>query len=370
MIFNNPKLATMAENTPPARDRYVDFLRAFSITVVVIGHWISSVVRVENGNLLTYNAVGTISGMWILTWIMQVMPIFFFVGGFSNYVIMQSLRRRGESIKAFYRKRATRLLKPTMIFIVIWIVILFCVFLFAENAEMLIRKSTTVIGPLWFLVVYLGIIMVTPFMVWLHHRLRFGTPVVLASLIVLVDIVSFTTGTEWLRWTNVAFVWLFVHQMGFFYADGSLVRMRKYWYVGMAIAGLAGLILLTNVGVYPRSMVGTGLEKISNMNPPTACIAVLAVWLVGLAMYLREGMNRWLTRRRPWIAVIAANSMIMTLFLWHLTAYTIVFLLLYPLGLWRAADGSLVWWLMRPVWIMLSAVVLSVLTGIFGRFER
>jgi fucose 4-O-acetylase-like acetyltransferase len=30
----------MAEQTPPGRNRYVDFLRAVSILAVVIGHWL------------------------------------------------------------------------------------------------------------------------------------------------------------------------------------------------------------------------------------------------------------------------------------------------------------------------------------------
>ena len=33
-------LMRMAEATPPDRDRYVDFLRGFSIVVVVLGHWL------------------------------------------------------------------------------------------------------------------------------------------------------------------------------------------------------------------------------------------------------------------------------------------------------------------------------------------
>jgi hypothetical protein len=308
--------------------------------------------------------------MWILTWIMQVMPLFFFVGGFSNLVTMEALRRRGESIAAFYKKRALRLLKPTLIFVVIWAVILTLIALFVENAQELIAESMVVIGPLWFLVVYLGIVVITPLMVQLHRRLRVGALVILGGLIVLVDIVGFGFGLSWMRWTNVAFVWLFVHQIGFFYADGSLVRMPKIFYIAMAIIGLTGLVLLTNIGVYPRSMVGTGVEKISNMNPPTVCIAVLTIWLVGLAMFLREPLNHWLARRRPWITVIAANTMIMTLYLWHLTAFIVVFLLLYPLGLWRFADGSLLWWLMRPVWIILPALVLSLFIGVFSRFER
>lgn len=369
-MFTNPRLVEMAEKTPASRDRYVDFLRAFSITVVVIGHWISAVVRIQDGSIVTYNAVGTVPGIWILTWVMQVMPLFFFVGGFSNLVSIRSSQRRGEPVSVFYKKRAKRLLKPTIVFVVIWAVILILIALFVENAEVWIKKSTAVVGPLWFLVVYLGIIVVTPFMVWLHRRLRLGMLLIFAGLIILVDIIGFRTNMGWLRWANVAFVWLFIHQIGFFYADGSLVRLSKVFHIGMAISGFAGLIVMTNIGVYPRSMVGTGLEKISNMTPPTVCIPVLTVWLIGLAMYLRDPVNRWLTQMRPWIAVIAANSMIMTLFLWHLTAFAIVFLLLYPFGLWRFPDGSLYWWLMRPVWIILSALVLSVLVGIFSRFER
>lgn len=360
----------MAEKTPPTRDRHVDFLRAFSIAAVVIGHWMSAVIRFQNGTILTYNAVGTIPGMWILTWIMQVMPVFFFVGGFSNFVTIQALQRRGESITAFYRKRAVRLLRPTLIFVTTWAVILIFIALFVQNAELYIKKSTVVIGPLWFLIVYLGIIVITPVMVWFHRRARLGAVIFLFCCAVLVDILSFGFGLSWLRWMNVAFVWLFVHQIGFLYADSSLLRMSNTSYVVMVIAGLAGLTVLTNIGVYPRSMVGTGIENVSNMNPPTICIAVLAVWLIGCAMLLRKTLNRWLARTRPWIVVITANTMIMTLYLWHLTAYAIVFFILYPLGIWRLADGSLLWWLARPVWIILPACILLVFMGIFSRFER
>ena len=34
----------MAERTPATRDRYVDFLRAFSIATVVIGHWFIAII--------------------------------------------------------------------------------------------------------------------------------------------------------------------------------------------------------------------------------------------------------------------------------------------------------------------------------------
>jgi hypothetical protein len=227
-----------------------------------------------------------------------------------------------------------------------------------------------IFGPLWFLGVYLGVIIMTPIMRGLHRRFRLGVLIVLALLTVLVDVLHFRLNLPFVRWSNVAFVWLFVHQLGFFYGDGTLLRASKWLYGTMAVCGLLGLAILTNIGVYSRSMVGTGVEKVSNMNPPTICIVVLTCWLVGTAMLLRERLNRWLSRRRPWMTVITANSMIMTLYLWHLTAYAIAFLLLYPVGLGRQGAGSAYWWLERPIWVIVPAFFLFVLLGIFARFER
>jgi hypothetical protein len=117
-------------------------------------------------------------------------------------------------------------------------------------------------------------------------------------------------------------------------------------------------------------MIGTDVERISNMNPPTLCILALTFWQVGLAMLLRERLSRWLQRPRPWTAVIAANGLIMTVYLWHMTAYVLVILALYPLGLGRPEQSSAAWWIQRPVWLLVPAVVLAALIAVFGRFER
>ena len=42
------------------------------------------------------NVVGVTRGLWLLTWVLQVMPLFFFVGGFSNAKTYESMRRRGR----------------------------------------------------------------------------------------------------------------------------------------------------------------------------------------------------------------------------------------------------------------------------------
>ena len=76
----------MAAATPPRRNRYVDLLRAVSILFVVIGHWLIATLYYVDGELEPGHLLETYPGMHWLTWIFQVMPIFFIVGGYSNGV--------------------------------------------------------------------------------------------------------------------------------------------------------------------------------------------------------------------------------------------------------------------------------------------
>ncbi len=141
-------------------------------------------------------------------------------------------------------------------------------------------------------------------------------------------------------------------------------------HLAIAIGGLAGLLLLTHNGVYPKSMVGTGFERVSNMTPPTVCILLLTFWLVGTAMYLRGWANRWLARPGPWKTVIAANSVIMTVYLWHITAYAATFGILARVGFASSPPGSVRWWFERSIWLTGPALVLALLIALFSRFER
>ena len=62
------RLDALARATPATRDRYVDFLRAASIVVVVFGHWFISINHLERDIYSTTSAVGLTSGLWLGTW--------------------------------------------------------------------------------------------------------------------------------------------------------------------------------------------------------------------------------------------------------------------------------------------------------------
>jgi hypothetical protein len=207
-------------------------------------------------------------------------------------------------------------------------------------------------------------------MLALHERYGARVLLVLAGSAVVVDVVRIAGGLTIVGYLNFAFVWLFAHQLGFFYADGALTAFSRKFFAGGAAAALTLLAVLTSSGVYSPSMVGMQTQAASNNSPPTICLVVLTTWLVCAAMTLRPAATRWLGRARNWTAVVAASSMIMTIFLWHLTALLIAVLTLYPLGFPQPAGGSAAWWALRPLWIAALTAVLAGLVVVFARFER
>ena len=366
-----PRLSDLAGATGGNRDRYVDFLRALSIVVVVFGHWLGAVVIWDNDGVRGENALDLVPGLWIITWLVQVMPIFFFVGGFSNFVTYQGLRRLGDDGWTFLRGRARRLVRPTVVFLLFWAIIgPFAVRLSGLPANAASKAIPVLIGPLWFLGVYLVLVALSPLMISLHNRFPMPTLIALVVVPVTLDVLRFAAGIEWIGNANLLFVWLLIHQLGFFYADGTFDRAQKRLFRFMAVGGFATMAALTRLPAYPSSMVGCCGDRISNMAPPTLAILALGVSQIGLAMLLRPTITRWLSRNRPWKAVIGVNASIMTLYLWHLSALVITVAALFPLGFPQPTVGSGFWWLTRPLWMASMAIPLAGLVSLFGRFER
>jgi hypothetical protein len=58
MASTTATASELARQTPATRDRYVDFLRLFSIATVVLGHWLIAVMRVNPLQLVVAAVVG------------------------------------------------------------------------------------------------------------------------------------------------------------------------------------------------------------------------------------------------------------------------------------------------------------------------
>ena len=135
---------------------------------------------------------------------------------------------------------------------------------------------------------------------------------------------------------------------------------------------MALLLVLVQFGPYPLSMVSVPGEDISNSLPPKFPMLLLGIAQCGLLLALERPARRWLSNLRPWTTAVLVNGMIMTVFLWHLTAAMLVISIAVVLGgVGLSIDpGSGTWWLLRPVWLSVFIVVLLVLTVVFLRFER
>ena len=320
----------------------------------------------EIGNLLT-----TFEAGWILTWVFQVMPIFFFVGGFSNGVTLDAMSRRGAGFAEFARTRTWRLVKPVTVLLAVWLPLATVTQLSGALDPGVLRQATTVVTqPLWFIGIYLIVTALAPPMRLLHRRWGTAVPVALVLAAVLVDTARFALGVGGIGYLNFAFVWLLAHQLGFFYGDGRLQRIPGALLVIVMLSALLALVALTTWGPYPRSMVGLPGEEISNMNPPTICLVAVTVAQVAALMVVRTKLAEWLERPRVWGTVIFANMTMMTMFLWHLTALMIATVALLPAGFPQPTAGSLTWWLLRPAWVAILGGVTAAFVLLLSRFER
>jgi fucose 4-O-acetylase-like acetyltransferase len=365
-----PTLDRLVDATPIQRDRYVDFLRAVSIGVVVCWHWVFSITQWRNGRLTMPNPVGDVPLLWSATWLLQIMPLFFFVGGYANGASWEAVQRDGGKWTGFARRRLHRLYRPLAVFIGLWTV--FEVSMSAINPDYpgVLHYGAVVFVPLWFLGVYTIVTLLTPITSRLHRDLGVLALVALGSTVALVDVARFHYGIEPLGLVNSLLVFLFAHQLGYLYRDGTLTGIGRRGQAAMMIAAFTMLVVVTASNIYPHSMVAVGRDPISNMFPTTACIAILAVFQASVAMLIRPTIVRWLERRSVWRAVVAANGVAMTVFAWHMTALLIVIKAVNELGLQMISRPTTAWWIQRPLWVAMPAVVLSGFIAVFARIEQ
>lgn len=366
----------LAEATPATRDRYVDLLRVASLAAVVLGHWLMAAVTPDGvGNLLA-----VVPALQPLTWLLQVMPVFFFVGGFAHALSYRSLlRKRPEGstdsvYAAFLRARLQRLLRPTMVFVLVWGAAALLIQLLGGGGGLTGVTLRLVTQPLWFIGIYLAMVAFTPPLLRLHERYGWGAFAGLAGAAAAVDVLRFAAGVPYVEFLNFAFVWLAVHQLGFLRADGrlgvgpALSALRRP--ALLAGGGLVAAVALVALGPYPLSMVGMPGEKVSNMAPPTLALLCHGLWLVGAVELLRAPAARLLARPRAWRTVVAANGVAMTAFLWHLTAMLGVYGAMLALDVPLPEPATAAWWAQTPLRLAFAAALTAVLVAAFRTFER
>jgi len=345
------RASALAEKTPAARNRYVDFLRAVSILVVVVGHWLIATAYYVDGHLTPGHLLKSEPGTQWLTWIFQVMPIFFIVGGYSNAVSLESAARKGEPYAYWLSVRLNRLVAPLLILLLAWSGIALGMYLAGVRPAVIQFTSKAALIPTWFLAIYIMLVILAPAAYRAWRRYGFASFWAFVVLAVLTDTAFFAAGQRWLGWTNYFWVWLAVHQLGFAWRDGR--QGSPLWLLACSAAGFATLYLLISEGPYPLAMVGSPDEGLSNTLPPKITLVALGLFQFGLLLALESPMRRALESLRVWTATVLINSMIMTLYLWHITIMVLLGTVLYVAdGFGFGIEpGTPAWWWTRPLWI-------------------
>jgi hypothetical protein len=117
-------------------------------------------------------------------------------------------------------------------------------------------------------------------------------------------------------------------------------------------------------------MIDVPGERIKNASPPSLALLTTAAAQISLIMLLLPSAERWLRRRWPWRLVLAGNAVVLTVFLWHMSAVLILVGVLWWAGeLPTPPVGTVDWWLWRVPWLLLLSLVLGVLVAVFGAVE-
>lgn len=339
------------------RDRFPDLLRSLALGAVILGHWTMAAVSVQNGELHVDNVLNTNRFLWPLTWVLVLIPLFFFVGGFSNATSLTRALGRGDSPAKWLAKRLKALIVPVLPFLVVVVGLVLLALQLGAPRTLTLTVGIVVLMPLWFVAVYSVLAAITVPMLGLHRRYGIGVVVGLAVLACVVDAARTILDEPYIGYANYVLVHGTAQQLGFFYWDGRLGRVSRRALWAWSLGALALLCAVVATPIWSESMVGLSGER-SNMSPPSIPTLLHTLFLIPLAMLARPWVARWMDRLRPARILDVAARYSMRAFLWHLPVAVVVYGLVFALSGPLPTPGTGAWWLSRPLMLAILAVVL------------
>jgi hypothetical protein len=357
------RLDAVAAATPAGRNRAVDFYRAAAMIVVALGHW-AGMVAVSDGDEVVG---GNLLDGWI-TWIGQVMPLFFFVGGFASAVSLTSAERRGVRSVDWVATRLRRMVTPAIALAAVWAVALVVGGSLGAFGIVALAAGGAAI-PLWFLANYTIDTTIAPWTFrWFRER-----PVALvgglAGAFAVAEAANLA-GIPVLPQLNWVIGWLGFQIAGFAWQQGRLPTGRSL----VAWAGVlwAAAIAATTLGPWPSVMLHHGGLDISPTHPPSTGLVLFGFAYSLTAAALAPVVDRWLTRSEgAWKLTIGANVVAMSVYLWHMTAAMVVAGVAYFAGLLPVVEpGTGTWWWTKVPFLVANVAVLVLIVRKVAPIEQ
>jgi peptidoglycan/LPS O-acetylase OafA/YrhL len=354
-----------------SRDRYVDFLRAWAIVLVVAGHWlITALVHAPGGGITAPELLAVVPWTQWLTLGFQIMPLFFLAGGYAAGGSWARTRAAGGTAAGWVARRALRLLLPTGVYSAL------VRFAFGVCSAVAVDPGTLpLVGwamamQFWFLPVYLLVSALTPPLYAAHRRWGPAVPVVLGVVAVVADVLVVAASTPYVGLLNYVLVWGVAYQLGFCWRDGLLTGRRAVA-PAMAVCGGLAFAALVGLGPFPVSLIRVTGQNPRNTDPPSAAMLAWAVAQVGLCLLAAPITRRLLARERVWRVVRPVGGASMALYLWRMRPVLVVAAAFDLTGFApEPALGSAAWWALRVPWLLVLGVVLAGVVVVLRPLER
>jgi len=336
------------------RDLTIDFVRVFCVLLVVVIHLLEvGIGKSASGAITVTRPLEQQPWFNGVTWAGQIMPLFFVVGGFASLTAWRRLKARGGDAAGFVRTRVLRLALPALPLFVFYVIVIGGALLFGADPAFLQTITTGAGSPLWFVAAYTLVQAMVPVMARLHERAPKLTLVALLAIAILVDVVRYSTNQGNWGLANLAFIWLFCQQVGFWYADGWFARRAWWQLVLIAAACYALLEPLTAIGPYSPNLL-------VDLNPPCLPLAVVAVAQASVLQLLKPALARLMQTRGAQGLVFIAGTRLMTIYLWHLPLIIALSGLALVIPGATPEPGTAAWWWTRPIFYVI------VLAGLYG----
>ena len=349
--------------TPADRDRAVDGLRALALLGVVAGHWMVGALVLTGGGLVVDSPLRALPALGPASWVLQMLGLFFLVGGRVAAQGWASARSRGRRYVSWLWRRVARLCRPVLAVLVAWTFAVPALLGLGVSGQTVRSAVTLVLQPLWFVAVYLVLTALTRLVMAADQRFGLLALVPGPVIVAVVDALRYGPWSDqvpgWIQWLNLLPGWLFGYQLGVAWAAGRFAGRRPWLLLGV---GVAAFTTLVTVAGYPLSMVGVPGSGRTNAHPPSLLVLALAAVQSGVALLVHRRLSRTLHRPRLWAAVVVVNLAAMSILCWHQTAALVPAMvadsrgLVLP-GLTDAPTGA-AWLATRAAWLPLLLALL------------
>ena len=256
---------------------------------MVAGHTIMAISTIRGGVLIWDNLLTTSVAFQALTWIFQIMPLFFFAGAAACLTSWQP----GTNWGSWLMTRCTRLFRPVFYYLGFWAIALTALHLVLPQHiyDPIAGVSTQ---AMWFLGAYVLVLAAMPMLsrITTTARLAAGVTAVYVAIAVIDIVRLHWHAASTLGYLNLA-VWLIPAMFGVAYRRHLLTARTA---LTIAAAVFAVNLALVWFGPYQVSMVGTGDHHLSNTSPPSLLMAGHAIVLSLIAIAAAPAIARWAQR--------------------------------------------------------------------------